>query len=381
MKPAFERPRQTSDVEHSVVYRNEREFCGWPYTSGFWRTGHDELIAAFRAIDVDYQDAAGLSHDALVERGATRRLLTVRSMDLGASWSDPEAEMFDNIAQPSAAMSAGDLEPVDYLDPDTLVATRSVRFCQPDARSTYQVSKDSGRTWSSPMDIPLEGLNSLSAINSYLVRPDGRCLVFLIEVDKSGWNRRPVVYASSDDGTEYHFLSFITPKADPWAQAEGDYSSTFRFGGHRWFYTKGVMLANGRILVSIRCQRDPRGIMWTDVYGSDDGGRTWEFVSRANDFGAPGNPVVLDDGRIVITYGYRLKPSGIRYVVSEDEGRTWGPERIVRDDGGSWDLGYPNSWDAGNGKVGVLYYFNSKDDPTQANGGVRHIAQSIFAPE
>ncbi len=54
--------------------------------------------------------------------------------------------------------------------------------------------------------------------------------------------------------------------------------------------------------------------------------------------------------------------------------RTWGPEIILRDDGGSWDLGYPNAIEQEPGKVLAIYYFNSKDDPIQMNGGVRHIA-------
>jgi hypothetical protein len=103
--------------------------------------------------------------------------------------------------------------------------------------------------------------------------------------------------------------------------------------------------------------------MWTEVYFSDDAGRTWDFLSRVNDFGSPGSMVQLPDGRLVMVYGYRLMPSGIRAKVSDDEGRTWGPELIVRDDGGSWDLGYPNAWVTDDGKVGVIYYFNSKDDP------------------
>jgi hypothetical protein len=65
--------------------------------------------------------------------------------------------------------------------------------------------------------------------------------------------------------------------------------------------------------------------------------------------------------------------------VSEDGGKTWGPELIVRDDGGSWDLGYPNAWETDDGKIGTIYYFNSKDDPVQVNGGVRHIVRSIFS--
>ena len=62
-----------------------------------------------------------------------------------------------------------------------------------------------------------------------------------------------------------------------------------------------------------------------------------------NDWGAPGDLVRMRDGRIVCVYGYRLPPFGVRARFSEDDGRTWGRELILRDDGGSWDLGYPRS--------------------------------------
>jgi hypothetical protein len=87
----------------------------------------------------------------------------------------------------------------------------------------------------------------------------------------------------------------------------------------------------------------------------------------------------MSDGRIVCVYGYRLRNYGIRAAVSDDGGATWGSELIVRDDGGSWDLGYPNAWEVAPGTVGCIYYFNSKDDPFQVTGGKRHIARSIFA--
>src|SRR5690606_33951287 len=146
--------------------------------------------------------------------------------------------------------------------------------------SYVRVSTDAGRSWTPSAELPLDGLHSLSAINSALVRPDGRCLLFLTLVSPDGWNRRPLVYASTDDGTGFHFLSFITPERDPYAAADGDWKSTYRFGGHRWFYPRGVMLPSGRILCTLRSQRDPTGVMWTELYASDDGGRTWSFLSR-----------------------------------------------------------------------------------------------------
>ena len=88
-----------------------------------------------------------------------------------------------------------------------------------------------------------------------------------------------------------------------------------------------------------------------------------------------------------MVYGSRLPPAGLRAVVSEDEGATWGPEIVIRNDGGSWDVGYPRAWEAAPGKIGAIYYFNSKDDPMQVKpvgtlwgaGGVRFIARSFFS--
>jgi hypothetical protein len=195
-----------------------------------------------------------------------------------------------------------------------------------------------------------------------------------------GWKRRPVVYASVNGGAYWTFLSFITPFEDDGA-AEPDRSIPLRFGAHRYFYPRAIMLPDGRILCSVRCQRDPTSLLWTEVFLSDDGGRTWRFLSRVNDWGAPGDLALMSDGRIACVYGYRLPPFGVRARISEDGGRTWGSELILRDDGGSWDLGYPRVTEMQPGRLMTVYYMNRKDDPIQMNGGVRHIAQTVFIPD
>jgi len=378
----FAPPRPAKDAEHAVVHRRDDQFCAWPYTMGFWETASGELVANFLSLDTDYADRAKVSHDHLAERGGGRsRLVTVRSADRGRTWGEPR---YDAYPRPNPQTAPADLSawgPFDFLDRDVLVGNSSTDFGTPKSRSFVRVSTDAGHTWTPAAQLPLHGLPALSAINSALVRPDGRCLLFLTVISEDGWNRRPLVYAGTDDGTRFGFLSFITPERDPFAAADGNWTSTYRFGGHRWFYPRGVMLPSGRILCTLRCQRDPTGIMWTELYSSDDGGLTWEFRSRVNDFGAPGSLVAMADGRLVVVYGYRLPPYGIRAVVSEDEGRSWGPEIVVRDDGGSWDLGYPNAFEAEPGRIGVIYYFNERDDTVQADGGVRHIARSLFVPE
>ncbi len=373
-------PRRPSEVEHAIVYRRNDEQVGWPHVMGYWNFGNGELLQQVTSITTTYGNVENVSHDNLGSEGLGTRQLAFRSMDYGRTWSEPVRNMMTN-RDPSMAGAERmvDLQPIDFLDPDTIIANSSAGFGTPEGRTTVSVSKDRGASWSPPIPVPLDALNSLSGMNSALVRPDGTALIWLMEVDESGWNRHPLIHALPPGGHDFHFLTFITPKHDPKGAADGDYQSTFRYGGHRWFYPRGYLLPNGRMLCTLRSQRDPRGVMWTELWKSDDAGRTWGFLSRVNDFGAPGSLVIMPDGRLVMVYGYRLMPAGIRARVSEDEGATWGQELIIRDDGGSWDLGYPNAWAMDDGRVGVIYAFNSKDDPIQLDGGVRHIQRSIFS--
>jgi hypothetical protein len=377
---AFARPRRLPNVDHLVVYRREDEFVGWPHTMGYWNIGGGELLQQVTSITTHYGSADAISHDNIGREGLGGKSVALRSKDYGRTWQKPVFNMMSNADPRQAnAKTMGDLQPIDFLDPNVLISNSSPGFGTPKGRTLVRVSKDRGRSWGPPIDVPNDGLYSTSGMNSVLVRPDGTAFIWLMEVDKDGWNRHPCVFALPPGGADFHFLTFITKKHDPFGNADGDYSSTFRFGGHRWFYPRGYMLPDGRMLCVLRCQRDPRGVMWTELYSSDDRGRTWQFLSRVNDFGSPGSLVVKRDGRLVMVYGYRLMPSGIRATVSEDGGKTWGPELIVRDDGGSWDLGYPNAWELDDGRIGTIYYFNSKDDPVQVNGGVRHICRSIFS--
>src|SRR5690606_15950148 len=126
--------------------------------------------------------------------------------------------------------------------------------------------------WSRSAMLPLDGLYSLSAVESSLVRPDGRCLLFLTGgANKEGQHNRfparpehgepnrPLVYRSTDDGTAFRFLSFITPRDDP------------DFSGLQRMYPRGLLLPGGRILCTLRVDRDWAGDMWTELFKSDDG--------------------------------------------------------------------------------------------------------------
>ena len=73
-----------------------------------------------------------------------------------------------------------------------------------------------------------------------------------------------------------------------------------------------------------------------DSWVTDDNVKSWKFLNRPVEStgGSVGNPlsmIKLKDGRLVITYGYRSPPYGIRSRISADQGQTWGPEIILRE--------------------------------------------------
>ena len=81
--------------------------------------------------------------------------------------------------------------------------------------------------------------------------------------------------------------------------------------------------------------------------------------------------VAMPDGTLVLLYGFRDAPFGLRAVVSCDNGQTWSGPLVLRDDGGDADLGYPRALVRQDGKIVVVYYFNDR------NGPERFIAASV----
>lgn len=405
----FGHARWAKNIDNAVVYRNEHEFASHPYTRGFWETSKGGLICNFSLATVDYAAAAAgnpdlLNHTLLVTNSpGGRRGATVRSDDDGRTWKvvdvDPRRPnndvMIPRLGIDGRPGPLSEVGPVDFTDPNVLVSSFNYLYMQndplvkdfyadlktvvetPERHSFFRISKDAGRTWSRSAMLPMDNLASLAAYDSATVRADGRCLLFLSGstpgFQGSPGTNGPLVYCSTEAGTDFHFLASIAPD---------------RNGGPPFMYPRGVALPNGRLLCVLRRDRDWSAAQWTEIYSSDDGGGTWQFLSRATDFGAPSAPVLMSDGRLVLVYGRRMDPPGIRAVVSKDGGRSWSPEIIVRDDAGSWDIGYPRAWEVSPGRVGVVYYYNDRSDPVQVKtdkwppwgqGGVRYLARSIFS--
>jgi hypothetical protein len=138
-----------------------------------------------------------------------------------------------------------------------------------------------------------------------------------------------------------------------------------------------VRLSPSHILTTVRRKEGPDHFI--DAWSTENNGKTWRLLNRPveNTGGSVGNPpsmIKLKDGRLVITYGFRSAPYGIRARISDDQGKTWGPEIVLRDDAGTWDLGYPRTVQRADGKIVTVYYFNDGKDQE------RYIAATIWDP-
>lgn len=104
-----------------------------------------------------------------------------------------------------------------------------------------------------------------------------------------------------------------------------------------------------------------------------DGGLSWTLPAKTGIYGTPGSVCRLEDGRLLLSYGYRREDFGVRCRISSDFGQTWSKNEIViTKDAPSWDCGYPNSIELGDGKILTVYYQSDES-------GIRHIRGKIWS--
>lgn len=102
---------------------------------------------------------------------------------------------------------------------------------------------------------------------------------------------------------------------------------------------------------------------------SKDGGKTFNWESMGFQ-GHPLNALQLPDDKVLLTYGYRHKPFGIRARILNSECTDFATsqEIVLREDGGNSDIGYTWPVQLDPNHVLVVYYFNM-DNGTRFIGG------------
>lgn len=217
-------------------------------------------------------------------------------------------------------------------------------------------SEDGGKTWTRRDITGLDTYISGSSPWSMTQLPDRTVLrAFMVRKDETCPGR--VRVAITRDGRKADVVDVM-----------GDPGNQSKFTEETLLHTT----SKGEVWMLTRVHGGGAPV-WQAV--SRDGGRTWE--ARPTEIDARSTPpsglVKLDDGRLVLVYGYRNTPSGIRALVSEDEGLTWRTDHVLvlRDDGDGYDLGYPRAVKLADGTIAVVYYYATDDH-------VRHIACTRF---
>lgn len=213
------------------------------------------------------------------------------------------------------------------------------RMCEETIGSFVRVSEDGGEAWGEVRRAPV------SSPHGFTVLRDGTWLYlgkrWLFErrgLDTLHAHDTPILAAaSSDEGRTWELRGTVPlPAGVGWGDCHEPHV---------------LELPDGALLGALRVHC-PFHSMLTR---SSDGGRTWS----APEMLAAGSPPHLlrhSSGAVVVTYGYRQAPFGQRARVSLDDGRTWGEELTLRDDGVSGDLGYPSSVELSDGSILTVYY-------------------------
>lgn len=135
-----------------------------------------------------------------------------------------------------------------------------------------------------------------------------------------------------------------------------------------------AQMPNGDILVAIRVQNKYKNLYTIYLSRSTDGGRSFSAPKPTGWNGMPPHIFVTSKGEVVLTYGRREFPMGIRARVSRDNGYTWSEEIVLRDDGLDWDLGYPTTAENAMGELVTVYYMKDKKGLNE-----NHIQYTVWA--
>ena len=341
---------KAASVENVTVYKEPGRFGGWPANNGIWSWG-DEILVGFSQ---GYFKKVESGHAIDGSKPSVPRF--ARSLDGGRSWKIEAPSFLDADGKEKEATDPPG--GVDFTNPNFAMTLRMVSSRTGFSRFYY--SYDRGKVWQGPYSLPAFGRKVISARTDYIVNGKHDAMAFITSGKENGREGRVFCTRTTDGGKTWKFISWIGPEPPGFS-----------------IMPSTVRLSPKVLLATLR-QKEGES-HWIDSYISEDNGGNWRFLNRPVEstgafVGNPPSTIRLKDGRIAMTYGYRSAPFGIRAKLSNDGGKTWGQEIMLRDDAGCGDLGYPRTVQRSDGKIVTLYYFNDAKDAE------RYIAATIWDP-
>ena len=369
-------------IEYSTILKEEGIFLGWPANNGVWIWENGEIMVGFTRGKFDYNatghNIAPPPHENML----------ARSLDGGHTWQviNPEGFVWTGRGDTTRIALKYLTEPLDFMNSDFAMRIVGTGYHGSDVpEGGFLYSYDRGNTWEGPF--ALQGLAEVEELKDkhftsrtqYFPENSHSALMFFSARDTSGLSGTDRVFLARtiDGGLSFEFISWIADDSDP------NYE---RIPYKRAVMPSAARLSSGKFVVALR-RRDfahhyietiPGRSPWIDIFASNDNGVTWEFLSRAAETGQEGNgnpPALLklSDGRLCIAYGNRGHKPSIIARLSSDEGKTWGPEFVLRE-GSYSDIGYPQMIQNKDGKVVTIYYW------TKTETDVNYIEAAIWDP-
>jgi sialidase-1 len=343
-------------VEDITIYRNERFYSAFP---SIVRRPDGELIVAFRRAP----ERRLLGETKYSHTDPNSYLVLTRSKDSGKSWSAPSifyAHDFGGSQDPCLVqLNDGLLVCASYgwasISPEATAKMKqpmSVNSGKFVFLGGYLVrSRDGGATWGPtilPPHVETEGFFD----------PHGEPI--------RAYNRGAMT--EGRDGRLYWVVA-VNPPVKP-ARTE-NHLLISEDKGVTWKYSCPVAQDEKVTFNEASIYETPKGVLvafmrtagFNDhlcVARSTDGGKSFQTWRDTGWQGHPAHALRLPDNRVLLVYGYRHKPFGIRARVLDAECTNVAnaPEIVLRDDGGMTDLGYPWSTMISDKRAMVVYYFN-----------------------
>ena len=351
-------------IEDIVIYKDDSFYSSFP---SIVRRPTGELLTAFRR--APNRRLVGVR--AVTHTDPNSYCVLVRSGDGGKSWSaSPDliyAHAWGGSQDPCMVqLRDGSLVCTSYLW--TWLDREGGAKTQGTAELNHYVfqggyivrSTDGGKTWNGPFyPAPVPGRGGRDALGKPLPAynrgalcqgSDGR-LYWVVACGVDGGDRTDVhLMISADGGITW---TYSCPVA---SHPSASFNETSLYETPK-----------GDLVAFIRSERfDDHAI----VARSRDGGKTFQPWQDANWQGHPHHAVRLESQQVLLVYGYRHKPFGIRARILDAECTNFADARefVLRDDGGNGDLGYPWAVTLPDRRALVTYYMN-QNDGTRYIGG------------
>ena len=286
----------------------------------------------------------------------------IRSSDGGDTWDAPVCAVGPEYTAMDHAM-------IPFPDGTLLMSFMRIVSDQP--RTPWQgpnlcMSTDGGRTWGEPWPVDVSDICPngpfVTGDRSHVVLADGTLFFFVGTYDPP---ERPYNYmlVSRDRGRTFPERRLVS-----------------RFSGDSTF----VLCRDGSIAGALRINADEfpepgagrhlveegECVHFMGFTRSEDRGVTWSDPYPVTGFNEiPAHLIELQDGRLLLTYGSRHVPVGVRAVLTAADGRTWDLDNPIMlawhgvtsfadgRAGGKNTIGHPYTIQRPDGSLFTVYYY------------------------